>query len=372
MIGTILLWLLGILFLPIFLLTIAVVIRTALGTQHWRVVTLDFLSHIADALCHTRKPASKFNRKLFEFLAGLGPSHRPIAASSEKRCKCEDLKISEHASVRLFTPHTSSTAAEPLRVMLYIHGGGHVLFHNYTADFHNLCARFASKGNMLVASVEYRLAPEHPFPAGLEDAHVALDWVANSNHPGLDVCGAPGKRKVIVAGDSAGGNVAAVLALLARDGKSTLLQPAPVIPLEHVILIYPSMSDPSTASRKATTRSTYILHPNSMAFFSEATYGSIPLPSSDFRISPANAITHVGLAPHTIIAASEDPLVDEGVAYTERLRAAWVVVQHRNMKNMVHGFFTWHFLPATRHAFEFALAAATGAEYTIPADALVN
>jgi acetyl esterase/lipase len=110
------------------------------------------------------------------------------------------------------------------------------------ADWHHLCARISQKGGIAVASLEYRLAPEHPFPAGLEDAHAAMLWVANGDHASLAVCGQPGKRKVVIAGDSAGGNISAALALLARDGKNARLEPAPVVPLDHVVLVYPSMS----------------------------------------------------------------------------------------------------------------------------------
>ncbi len=95
---------------------------------------------------------------------------------------------------------------------------------------------------MVVASVEYRLAPEHPFPAGLIDAHDALLWVATTENPAMMVCGLPSSRRICVGGDSAGGNVSAVLSILARDGLNAELQPSQPIPLAHVVLVYPSMA----------------------------------------------------------------------------------------------------------------------------------
>ena len=114
-------------------------------------------------------------------------------------------------------------------------------FPDISAQYHGLCCKFAISGPLLVVSVEYRLAPEHRFPAAICDAHAGLLWCSTSDHPILSDCGAPGKRRIIVAGDSAGGNLAASLAILARDGLDGELQPAPEILLVHTLLIYPTV-----------------------------------------------------------------------------------------------------------------------------------
>jgi acetyl esterase/lipase len=103
-----------------------------------------------------------------------------------------------------------------------------------------------------------------------------------------------------------------------------------------------------------------------MTFFSQANYGNIPLPSNDMRISPSSASSHQGLAPHTIIAAPRDPLVDEGVLYAAQLRTAGVSVDYYCFENTVHGFYTWYFLPEARQALQVTIAAATGTKYTVP------
>jgi acetyl esterase/lipase len=222
--------------------------------------------------------------------------------------------------LRLYWPN----AAAPLPAIVYYHGGGHVIG---SLDTHDLVARNLCAGvGALVASVDYRMGPEHKFPAAVEDSFAALRWVhANAQELGAD----PGR--IGVHGDSAGANLAAVVALLARDAGS------PSLRLQS--LVYP-VADYGLAggSYKKYAQGYGLLTRESMVWFRNH-YLRTPDEAEDWRASPINAASFSGVAPAIVITAECDVLHDDGERYAEALRAAGVAVDYQEYAGMIHGFF---------------------------------
>jgi acetyl esterase len=221
--------------------------------------------------------------------------------------------------VRVFVPKDASQA-EPLPCVLWIHGGGWILG---TIDAHDaLCRALCNAAGAVVASVDYRLAPEHQHPAQLDDCEKALRWVQRSAESlGVD------PARIAVAGDSAGGNLAAVLA---RRFRSELVFQA---------LVYPAIDATcSTGSYETSGSWDYGLARDHMQLC-WAAYA--PDGADDPDVSPILADDLAGLPPALVVGAEYDPLRDEGVAYAERLREAGVEARASCYEGMVHGFFRW-------------------------------
>ncbi|GAC1696729.1 MAG: alpha/beta hydrolase [Ktedonobacteraceae bacterium] len=225
--------------------------------------------------------------------------------------------------VRIYTPEGDG----PFAVLIYFHGGGWVLSNLDTHDA--LCRKLANRAVCLVVSVDYRLAPEHKFPAAVEDAYAATCWVAE--HAGA-FNGDP--TRIAVGGDSAGGNLAAVVTHIALDqgGPSLFYQ----------VLIYPA-TDFYTANSLTRSYHTngegYFLTRESMEYFWKH-YLNTPEEGADARVAPLRRSEFAGLSPALIITAEFDPLLDEGELYAARLREAGVPVTLRRYDGMIHGFFT--------------------------------
>ena len=207
---------------------------------------------------------------------------------------------------------------EPLPALLYLHGGGFVIGSLKTHD--SLCRQLALRSGCAIVSLDYRLAPEHPFPAAVDDTWAALE--ALLRHP----AGAGIERLIGVGGDSAGGTLAAVAALHARDrGWSLALQ----------LLITPgTTAHADTASHKLFADG-FLLDAATIAWMFDHT-----LPHAqrrDWRFAPLEADVD-GVAPACIILAECDPLVDEGLAYADRLRAAGVPVALELVRGVTHDF----------------------------------
>jgi acetyl esterase len=218
--------------------------------------------------------------------------------------------------------------AEPATIV-YLHGGGWVVGDLDTHD--GSCRLLADVTECVVVSVDYRLAPEHPFPAAVDDCVAAYRWV--QQHP-AELGVAPGR--VGVMGDSAGGNLAAVVARVTRDGDV----PAPVAQC----LVYPS-TDARMQSRSIELYATgFFLTRDSMEWYREQY-----LPDRADRTSPlASPLLEddlAGVAPAVIVTAGFDPLRDEGRAYADELAAAGVPVRYRCYDDLVHGFFGMGILP---------------------------
>ena len=203
-------------------------------------------------------------------------------------------------------------------ILMFIHGGGYVIGDLETHD--QPCRQLALESGATVVAVNYRLAPEHPFPAGIDDAWAvmrALDASRDSYGAG---------SKLAVTGDSAGGNFSAVLAIMARDAGLELVAQLLVYPAVDVNDASPSMTENSEG---------YLLTSETMDWFTH-NYAPDPL---DWRASPLLAESHEGLAPAVVITAQYDPLRDQGIAYAKKLDQAGVTVTHTNYDGMVHAFF---------------------------------
>jgi acetyl esterase len=234
--------------------------------------------------------------------------------------------------IRLYLPAGDG----PPPVVVLFHGGGWTIG---SIDGHdNVSRALANRSGCAVASVEYRLAPEHPFPAGVEDAIAATRWTAE--HAGE--LGVDGSR-LVVAGDSAGGNLAAVVALHARDAGG----PA----IAHQVLVYPATDLRSDWPSYHENGEGYFLTVKDMQWFEGHYLPSIAL-RQDWRVSPAAAADHRGLPPALIITAEYDPLRDQGEAYGEILRVAGVPVRVVRYPGMIHAFWSLDVLDASRTAMD--------------------
>ncbi len=221
--------------------------------------------------------------------------------------------------LRLYWPN----AAAPVPAILYYHGGGHVIG---SLDTHDLVARNLCAGaEALVASVDYRMGPEHKFPAAVEDSFAALQWVhANAAGLGAD----PGQLGVH--GDSAGANLAAVAALMARDtGGPKLRLQSLVYPVGDYTL--------SEASYRKYAQGYGALTRDAMAWFRDH-YLRSAADAEDWRASPLKAPSLAGVAPAIVITAECDVLHDDGEGYAAALRNAGVPVEYREYPGMIHGF----------------------------------
>jgi acetyl esterase len=222
----------------------------------------------------------------------------------------------ENYAMRVYRPLTGGT----LPGLMYFHGGGWTIGDLDTHDV--LCRQLAVGARCVVFSVDYRLAPEYPFPAAVDDCFAATRYVAE-NAAKLKVHG------IAVGGDSAGGNLAATVALLARD------QGGPAIRFQ--LLIYPATDQRCATPSHERNGQGYLLTRDSIDFFRRS-YLPNEKDWADWRASPLLAKSHANLPPALIIAAGYDPLVDECRAYADKLRASGVQVAYREFADMVHGF----------------------------------
>ena len=225
---------------------------------------------------------------------------------------------------RIYTPKALRQADGLAGGLVFFHGGGWVIGD---LDSHDVaCRKLALEGQLIVISVDYRRAPEHKFPAAVDDAITATAWIAaHARELGIDAA------RLLVGGDSAGGNLAAVVALVARDGNG----PA----ISGQVLIYPATDFAMThASHREPETSILLTHSVIRWFRDHYLNGEADV--GDWRASPARASTLAGLPPAYVLTAGADPLRDEGDEYARRLKQAGVAVTHRTFPGQFHGFFT--------------------------------
>jgi acetyl esterase len=225
--------------------------------------------------------------------------------------------------------YRASGSNGPAPAIVFFHGGGWVCGDLESHD--SSCRRLAMLSGCVVVSVDYRLAPEHPWPGAVDDALAAYAWV--QQHPG-ELGIAPGR--VGVMGDSAGGNLAAVVSLAARDAGL----PLPVAQG----LIYPAVDMEFSAASHASVGVGFGLEQRTMHWFREQ-YVPDPADWRNPRVSPLYAADLTGLPPALVVTAGFDPLRDEGDAYAEALVRAGVPVRHLRYDAMIHGFFGMGMLP---------------------------
>jgi acetyl esterase len=237
--------------------------------------------------------------------------------------------------VRVYRP--ASPPDRPLPLVVLFHGGGWTIG---SVEGHDPLSRaLANRAGVVVVSVEYRLGPEHRFPAAVEDAIAATGWAAEH---ASELGGDP--DRLVVAGDSAGGNLAAVVAIDARD------RGGPAIAFQ--VLVYPA-----TDLRRHDWPSFrengegYFLTVRDMEWF-EGHYLRSPADRDDWRVSPAAAASHAGLPPALVLTAEYDPLRDQGEAYASQLRAAGVPVRVVRYAGQIHAFLSLEMLDESKTALD--------------------
>jgi acetyl esterase len=255
--------------------------------------------------------------------------------------RVEDLTIPTPAGdipARLYSP----AAEAVLPVVVYFHGGGWCIGNITSHD--GVCRKLAQSSGLTVISVDYRLAPEHPFPAAADDSYAAARWIADHGAElGVD------PSRLAVAGDSAGGNLAAVTALLARD------QGGPTVSFQ--LLVYPVIDGTMSFPSYKENAEGLLLTARDMAFFYDH-YAGPDTDRKDPKLSPLYAPDLSGLPPALVITAEYDPLRDEGEAYADALQQAGVSARASRYDGMVHGFFGLEaIVPASAPAMEEAAAA---------------
>ncbi|WP_428423867.1 alpha/beta hydrolase [Methylibium sp.] len=234
--------------------------------------------------------------------------------------RVEDLQLPARDGCRMPARLYAPSRAR-LPVLLYLHGGGFTIGNLDTHD--SLCRQLALQGDAAVLSLDYRLAPEHRFPAAVDDAWDALQWLAREGSAalGLDA------TRLAIGGDSAGGTLSAVCALLARDAR---------LPLALQLLFYPgTAARQDSDSHRRFAEGVLLARPLIDWFFG---HYIPPGQREDWRFAPLLAPDHAGVAPAWIGLAECDPLVDEGIAYGDVLRAAGVPVQLELWRGVVHDF----------------------------------
>ena len=270
-------------------------------------------------------PAAQGRELFVAMMQMIGPKDVPIGSVKDLRAG--------NVPMRMYTPLRAGKA--PLAALVYFHGGGFVIGDLETHD--GLCRQFANDGGFAVIAVDYRLAPEHKFPAAVEDAVAAIDWIeAHAGELGID----PGR--VAVGGDSAGGALAAIVAQQAK------LRGHPKIALQMLLFPVTQIGGETRSLREFATG--YFLDRQSLDWF----FGHY-LPGSpdfgDLRISPLHAADLKGLPPAYVMLGGFDPLHDEGLAYARKLEDAGVAVEIADYAGLVHCFiYMQAVLPQAREA----------------------
>ena len=262
-----------------------------------------------------------------------------------------DLRVEDHRfdgpagpiPLRVYWPAGDETHP----VTMFFHGGGFALGD---LDTHDATAREHAVGaGSVVVSVDYRLAPEHPYPAAVEDSWAATCWVAdNAGEFGAD------SSRLAVAGDSAGGNLAAVVAQLARDAARSGDGPG----LAFQLLWYPSTMWDTSLPSFTENANAPVLDSAAMAAFTDWYAGHLDLTDPPATLAPGRASDLSGLAPAYVAVAGHDPLRDDGVRYAELLADAGVEVELHNATTLVHGYLGYAgVVPAATEATDRGLAA---------------
>ena len=223
---------------------------------------------------------------------------------------------------RRYRPQGGATG--PLPTLIYYHGGGFVIGNIETHD--STCRRLANKSRCQVISIDYRLSPEHPFPAPIDDGVAAFRHIRdNAASFGADA------KRLAVGGDSAGGAIAAVVCQVLRDSG----QQGPAFQM----LIYPATDSSKQSASRVAFAEGYFLTKDLMDWFWKA-YVPAGSDLADLRLSPLLAKDFTGLPPAFVLTAGYDPLRDEGRAYAERLIEAGIKTTYANYPGTIHGFFS--------------------------------
>ena len=277
------------------------------------------MSGVLDRIRRARRPAfhtltPQQAREAYVLAAEvLEPPRAPLPRVEDLRLPAFD---GTPLPARLYAP-----SHERLPVLLYLHGGGFTIGGLETHD--SLCRQLALRSGGAVLALDYRLAPEHRFPTAVDDAWAAMRWLAEE---GARTLGLQGDR-LAVGGDSAGGTLAAVCALHARDIS---------LPLAMQLLITPGTTAHADTPSHALFAEGFLLDQPAIEWFFAQYIDDRQ--RSDWRFAPLNAEDHHGAAPACVVLAECDPLVDEGLAYADALRLAGVPVQLELVRGVTHDF----------------------------------
>jgi acetyl esterase len=237
---------------------------------------------------------------------------------------CEDISVPGPAGkipARHYRP-AGSTAGQKMPALVFYHGGGWVIGDLDTHDV--LCRELSNGAGCAVFAIDYRMGPEHRFPAAVDDSIAAVrQFAQRAGDYHIDAA------RIAVGGDSAGGNLSAVVALAARDAGGPKLK--------YQLLIYPATDQRMRHPSHAANGVGYLLTRELMEYF-RGHYLPVEAQFEDWRASPLLARDLSGLPPAYVLTAGFDPLLDEGKAYADRLAAAGVEVEYRCFDDMVHGF----------------------------------
>ena len=271
---------------------------------------------------HTLSPSDA--RSLYrERRAMLQPIPQDVA-------EVRDLKAEgPHGSIamRLYRPLADAKSADPLPVLVYYHGGGWVIGDLDTHD--TLCREIANASGVAVVAIDYRLSPEHRFPVAYDDSLAATQWVhAHAQELGLD------PNRIAVGGDSAGGNLAAAVALAARDKVDGV-----ELPIAYQLLIYPATDARRVHASHTTNGQGYLLTSDTIRYFHDH-YIDDAKHDLDWRASPLLHTDLSHLPPALVLTAGYDPLRDEGLDYARALADAGNHVSYVCFERQIHGFIT--------------------------------
>ncbi|MEH2484996.1 alpha/beta hydrolase [Bradyrhizobium sp. AZCC 2230] len=232
----------------------------------------------------------------------------------------------QHGTIpaRIYVPKEPRLKDGLAPALVFFHGGGWVIGD---LDSHDVvCRQLADAGALIVIAVDYRLAPEHKFPAAIDDAIAATKWIAaHARELGIDA------SRLSIGGDSAGGNLTAVVALAARDGNGPKLT--------GQVLIYPAVDFAMTHGSHSEPETSVLLTHSVIRWFRDH-YLNGAGDIHDWRASPARAESLAGLPPAYVLTAGADPLRDEGDEYAARLKQAGVPVTYKHFPGQFHGFLT--------------------------------
>jgi acetyl esterase len=330
---------------------------------------------------------TKFKRNRWDLITQLNETKpRTIKGVGAKDLEIpSSVEVNLQIPIRIYdmmittTTTSSTTATTPTKpIMFLIHGGGFCIGSRATKNHDELCRRYVSEAGFVVVSVSYRLAPEHPFPAAVHDCYDVLRWIHDPLRSGSVLPHNVDRSRIVLAGDSAGGNLACVLSSLVRDGLDSNLKPNAIhIRIAHLVLFYPVLFL-SSSDRSNTTRYNQIRKPKEFinpkmgrwflsSYLPDLDSSSDPsqrlvyLSQTERRLNPF-AVTTVGggsgaenLPPTTIVSAELDMLHYENRIAAEMLQKAGVPCVLRHYTNVVHGFVTFSFLPEADRCFQETL-----------------
>ena len=279
---------------------------------------LDLIEKAGLPATHTLAPVDA--RRMYRERRAYSQPVPPAVAAQAELCA-----PGPHGDIplRLYRP-LGSSADTLLPVLVFFHGGGWVIGDLDTHD--TLCRELANGSGACVIAVDYRMAPEHRFPAAVDDCIAATHWVRReAAHLKIDAA------RLGVGGDSAGGNLAAVVAIAARDSGD--------LPIAYQLLIYPATDQRRGTTSHTTNGQGYLLTTDTMAYFHDH-YIAGPLQDLDWRASPLLRDDLAKLPPALVLTAGFDPLRDEGILYSRRLTAAGNRASHVCFERQIHGFIT--------------------------------